>query len=121
MTANLKSSAPHLSPAQSWGSDLKDWGVIPTMIEGESRTSGIVIHRNPDGSSESGIWICTPGLWECHVTRDELCHFLEGRCTYTHASGEVIEIVPDTLAFFPKDWRGTCRVHETVRKVYMIR
>ncbi|MGE4247562.1 MAG: cupin, partial [Parvibaculaceae bacterium] len=43
------------------------------------------------------------------------------RCTYTHESGEVIEIVPDTAAFFPKDWRGTCRVHETVRKVYMMR
>ena len=35
--------------------------------------------------------------------------------------GEVIEIEPDTAAFFPKDWKGTCRVHETVRKIYMIR
>jgi uncharacterized cupin superfamily protein len=32
----------------------------------------------------------------------------------------VIEVVPGTAAFFPKDWRGTCRVHATVRKVYMI-
>jgi uncharacterized cupin superfamily protein len=38
-----------------------------------------------------------------------------------HESGEVIEIKPDTVAFFPQGWRGTCRVHETVRKVYMIR
>ncbi|MEJ8572034.1 cupin domain-containing protein [Microbaculum marinum] len=98
-----------------------DWGVIPTMIEGESRTSGVLLHKGPDGSPESGIWICTPGTWDCHVTRDELCHFLDGRCTYTHESGEVIEIEPDTAAFFPKDWKGTCRVHETVRKVYMIR
>ena len=36
------------------------------------------------------------------------------------ASGEVIEIEPDTAAFFPQDWKGTCRVHETVRKVYLI-
>lgn len=121
MGADLKSSAPRLSPAISWSGDLRDWGVIPTMIEGESRTSGIVIHRNADGSSETGIWICTPGHWECHVTRDEFCHFLAGRCTYTHESGEVIEIVPDTAAFFPEGWRGACRVHETVRKVYMIR
>jgi uncharacterized cupin superfamily protein len=27
----------------------------------------------------------------------------------------------DTAAFFPKDWKGTCRVEETIRKVYMIR
>ena len=100
---------------------LTDWGAIPTMIEGESRTSGILLHKGPGGSPESGIWVCTPGLWECHVTGDELCHFLAGRCTYTHESGEVIEITPDTAAFFPKGWKGTCAVHETVRKVYMIR
>ena len=34
---------------------------------------------------------------------------------------KVIEIEPDTVAFFPQDWKGTCRVHETVSKVYMIR
>lgn len=101
--------------------DLVDWGPVPTMIEGQSRTSGILLHKGPDGSPESGIWICTPGLWDCQVTRDELCHFLAGRCTYTHESGEVIEITPDTAAFFPEGWKGTCRVHETVRKVYMIR
>jgi uncharacterized cupin superfamily protein len=55
------------------------------------------------------------------VTRDEFCHFLEGRCTYVHESGEVIEIVPDTAAFFPQDWKGVCTVHETIKKVYMIR
>jgi uncharacterized protein len=99
----------------------KDWGVIPTMLEGESRTSGIVLSRETDGRAESGIWICTPGTWACHVTRDELCHFLLGKCTYTADSGEVFEVKPDTVAFFPQDWRGTCQVHSTVRKVYVIR
>jgi hypothetical protein len=101
--------------------DLEDWGPVPTMIEGQSMTSGVFIHRGPNGEPESGVWVCTPGYWNCHVTSDEFCHFLEGRCTYTHESGEVIEIEPDTAAFFPKDWKGTCRVHETIRKVYMIR
>lgn len=99
----------------------KDWGPIPTMLEGESRTSGILLSRGPDGRAESGIWICTPGTWACHVTRDELCHFLSGSCTYTADSGEVFEVRPDTVAFFPQDWRGTCQVHSTVRKVYVIR
>ena len=101
--------------------DLVDWGIIPTMIEGESRTAGRVIHKGPDGRSECGLWTCTPGTWQCHVTRDEFCHFLEGRCTYVHDSGDVIEVLPDTAAFFPKDWKGVCTVHETIRKVYMIR
>ena len=99
--------------------DLEDWGPVPTMIEGRSMTLGIFLHRGPE--SESGIWVCTPGYWNCHVTSDEFCQFIQGRCTYTHESGEVLEIEPDTAAFFPKDWKGTCRVHETIRKVYMIR
>jgi uncharacterized cupin superfamily protein len=101
--------------------DVIDWGIVPTMIEGESRTSGVLLHKGPNGESETGLWICTPGTWECHVTRDEFCHFLEGRCTYTHESGEVIEIATETAAFFPAGWKGTCQVHETVRKVYMVR
>jgi uncharacterized cupin superfamily protein len=116
----LDSSAPHLAFASTVG-DLTDWGVIPTMIEGESHTSGVILHQGPDGESETGVWICTPGYWNCHVTADEFCHFLEGRCVYTHESGDVIEIEADTVAFFPKDWKGTCRVEETIRKVYMIR
>ncbi len=102
-------------------SALTDWGVIPTMLEGRSHTSGKLLHRNEDGSSECGIWVCTPGLWACHVERDEFCHFLEGRCTYTADDGQVIEIEADTIAFFPAGWRGSCRVEATVRKVYMIR
>ena len=54
-------------------------------------------------------------------TREEFCHFLAGRCTYTHDDGEVIEIAPGTIAFFPAGWHGRCTVHETVRKVYTIR
>ena len=100
---------------------LKDWGAVPTMIEGQSVTAGILLHKGPGGRNETGIWTCSPGFWNCHVTSDEYCHFIAGRCTYTHESGEVVEIEPDTVAFFPKDWKGTCRVHETVRKVYMIR
>jgi uncharacterized cupin superfamily protein len=101
--------------------DLADWGAISTMLEGTSHTSGKLLHKGPDGRSECGIWRCTPGKWFCHVTRDEFCHFLAGRCTYVHESGEVIEIAPDTAAFFPENWRGVCTVHETVTKVYMIR
>jgi uncharacterized cupin superfamily protein len=101
--------------------NLVDWGLIPTMLEGASYTSGKLLYKGPQGRSESGIWRCTPGRWACHVTRDEYCHFLAGRSTYVHESGEVIGISPDTLAYFPAGWRGVCTVHQTVTKVYMIR
>jgi len=102
-------------------SPLKDWGPIPTMLEGTSHTAGILLGRETNGRAESGIWTCTPGVWRCEVTHDEFCHFLEGSCTYTHDGGDRIEIQPDTLAFFPQGWAGRCQVHRTVRKVYMIR
>ena len=121
MAISANSSAPHVSNAASHEGDIVDWGAVPTMIEGESRTSGFLLHKGPEGRSETGVWICTPGFWNCHVTSDEMCMFLKGRCTYTHEDGEVIEIEPGTAAFFPEGWKGTCRVHETVRKVYMIR
>ena len=121
MTTQFNASAPHLSPVTDWPGDYDDWGEVPTMLEGSSKTYGKVLSKREDGSSETGIWHCTPGKWTCHVTSDEFCHFLQGRCTYTHESGDVIDVVPDTIAFFPKDWKGVCEVTETIRKVYMIR
>ncbi len=100
---------------------LTDWGSVEQPIDGVSKVSGILLSREADGSAESGIWVCTPGTWRCVLTSDELCHFLKGRCTYTHDNGEVIEITADTAAFFPQGWSGQCQVHETVQKVYMIR
>jgi len=120
LATDLNSSAPHIAGASVWD-DLVDWGPIPDMVDGQSHTSGKLIHKGADGHPEAGIWVCTPGEWRCHVTADEMCHFLSGRCTYTHESGEVIEITPDTSAFFPQGWKGVCKVHETVRKAYMIR
>ncbi len=106
-------------------SELNDWGVLEKHVDdGNGRASqvfGMLLNRMQDGRSESGIWVCTPGIWRCTLLSDELCHFLSGYCTYTHDSGEVIKVRPDTAAFFPQGWSGQCRVHKTVRKVYMIR
>jgi hypothetical protein len=100
---------------------LTEWGPVSKPIEGKSHTAGILLSREPDKRAESGIWTCTPGTWRCVLKSDEFCHFLEGHSTYKHDSGELIEIRPDTLAYFPVGWSGTCQVYETVRKVYMIR
>ena len=101
-------------------SEVVDWGAAGDPVDGISKTSGILLHRNNDGSSECGIWICTPGTWRCRVERDEFCFFLEGRCTYSRDNGETVAIFPDSAAFFESGWTGTCTVLETIRKVYMI-
>jgi uncharacterized protein len=101
--------------------ELVDWGPIAKPISGSSRTRGLLLHRGEDGFPEAGLWECTPGLWECRVTRDEFCHFLAGRCVYTRETGERIEISAGDTAFFPAGWSGVCEVVATVRKVYLIR
>lgn len=113
-------TTPHLRDASRIDA-LSDWGVVAQPLAGPSRTAGRLLHRDASGYPECGVWECTPGAWRCEVTRDEFCHFLAGRCTYVHDSGEVIDIEADTSAFFAAGWRGVCTVHETVRKVYMIR
>ncbi len=119
MTAT-SSSVPRLEDA-STVTELVDWGPVAAPIEGLSKTAGRMIHRGSHNESECGIWTCTPGSWDCHVTSDEFCYFISGTATYTHESGEVIEVGPDVVAFFAEGWRGTCVVHTTVRKAYMIR
>jgi uncharacterized cupin superfamily protein len=79
------------------------------------------LHKGADGSPEAGVWVCSPGYWSCEVERDEFCYFIAGRATYKPESGEDIVVAPDTAVFFPAGWKGTCKVHATVRKVYMIR
>ena len=100
---------------------LTDWGAPEKMLEGDSHTQGVLLHKGEGGSSECGYWECTPGLWRCEVTRDEFCHFLEGEAQNEHDNGEVTLIGPDTAVFFPAGWAGSCRVTKTLKKVYMIR
>lgn len=101
--------------------DLVEWGPVAAPLRGTSQTRGRLLHRGPDGWPEAGLWECTPGAWECRVSRDEFCHFLAGRCVYTSTSGERVEIGAGDTAFFPAGWSGVCEVLETVRKVYLIR
>jgi uncharacterized protein len=103
---------------------LADWGALPATASHPgrvSRTRGRLLYKGENGAPETGLWECTPGVWECRVTRDEFCHFLSGRSIYTDAAGRRIEIGAGDSAFFPAGWTGTCEVLETVRKVYMIR
>ena len=96
-----------------------------TPVLGNPGAAADLVDWGPEGESEAGVWRCTPGDWRCHVSRDEFRHFLEGRCATTHDSGahepgETIEIEPDTAAIVAVGLTGTCRVHATVRKAYMI-
>ncbi len=101
--------------------ELLDWGpVAEPSGEPVSHTHGRLLHREPAGESESGVWQCTPGTWRCVVERNEFCHFVSGHSIYTEDSGEVLEVRGGDAAFFPAGWSGTCTVVETIRKTYLI-
>lgn len=120
MPTNLTSSAPHLKSPADFAGPLKDWGHQPDPIAGNSKSDGVLLWKGPGGQPEVGLWQCTPGTWPLSIPRDELCHFVSGRATYTHESGEVIEVVPGTVVLFKAGWTGICTVHETMRNVYML-
>lgn len=122
MTMNLKSTAPHITSVATWNEDLVDWGGHLEPLDGRSRNFGRLIWKGAeDGLPEAGLWICTPGSWRLVLPRDELCHFIAGRATYSADDGEVIEVVPETLVHFREGWSGRVEVQETLRCVYMFR
>jgi uncharacterized protein len=114
------SSAPHLEGPATYAGPLKDWGHQPNPIAGHSKSDGVLLYKGPDNRPECGLWQVTPGTWPLSISRDECCHFVSGRATYTHEGGEVIEVMPGIVVLFKAGWTGTCTVHETLRNVYML-
>jgi uncharacterized protein len=115
----LQSTAPHIHAASTYD-DLVDWGDQPGMIDGQSHNTGRLLHKGPDNSPETGIWVCTPGRWRLSIPRDEFCHFVAGRATYTRDDGEVTEVTPGTCVLFPAGWSGEAIIHQTIRNIYML-
>lgn len=116
---DLASTAPHIHGAGTYA-DLADWGPQPDPIAGASHSTGRLLHKGPGNSPETGIWVVTPGTWPLTLPRDEFCHFVSGRATYTARDGTVTEVGPGTCVLFPKGYSGTCTVHETLRNLYML-
>ena len=63
MPAHVLANAATLDPAT-----FTDWGDVTQPIGAPvSHTSGLLLFRNEDKSSEMGLWECTPGRWRCEV------------------------------------------------------
>ena len=101
--------------------ELEDWGAGSNTISGAPRASGKILFKHPDGSSECGLWSCTPGTRKVTFPADEFCHFLSGRGSYVNENGEAIPVEAGTLVFFPAGWTGTSEITETLTKAFMCR
>ena len=63
---------------------------------------------------------CEPGVLELDLDVTEFCHILKGHWVLTSESGQVTEVRAGDSFVFPKGWKGTAEVKETIRKVYMM-
>ncbi len=73
-----------------------------------------------EGDLAAGTWECGPGKLQLDLDVTEFCHLLKGHWLLTSDSGKVTELRAGDSWVFPRGWKGTSEVVETVRKVYLI-
>jgi uncharacterized cupin superfamily protein len=112
-------TTPHWTDAA--GVALDDWGPGANTIAGSPKAAGKILSQNADGSSECGLWSCTPGTRKVTFLTDEFCYFTGGRGTYVHESGEEIAVQAGSVVFFKAGWTGTSIITETLSKAFMCR
>jgi hypothetical protein len=66
------------------------------------------------------VWECTPGPSYWTLETNEAVHILSGRMTVTPDDGQPQDIGPGDTAVFPRGWQGSWRIHETIRKLYVL-
>ena len=101
--------------------EMDDWGASATAISGTPHAHGKILSVNADGSSECGIWSCTPGERTITFANAEFCYFTGGKGSYVHDNGEVIPVHAGAIVFFPKGWSGRSIITETLSKAFMSR
>ena len=103
--------------------ELEDWGPLEeaTSDEVPMQTHGLTMWTGPEGSGQStGIWQCTAGPSYWVQEENEFIYILSGSLTVTPDGGKPATFGAGDSAMFPRGWRGTWDLHETVRKVYVL-
>ena len=103
--------------------ELEDWGPLEeaTSQEVPMQTHGLTMWTGPEGSGqETGIWQCTAGPSYWVQEENEFIYLLSGSLTVTPDGGKPQTFGAGDSAMFPRGWRGTWDLHETVRKVYVL-
>ena len=103
--------------------ELEDWGPLEeaTSEDTPMQTHGLTMWTGPeDSGQETGIWQCTAGPSYWVQEENEFIYILSGSLTVTPDGGKPATFGAGDSAMFPRGWRGTWDLHETVRKVYAI-
>lgn len=87
------------------------------VVDGEPETAEVGF--TTVGDTEVGIWQITAGT-VADVEKDEAFVVLTGSGTITFDDGEVVELGPGSLVRLHAGERTIWRIHETLRKVYVV-
>ena len=100
--------------------ELQDWGPLEEATGEPMHTYGATLWSDGEGDADSGVWECTAGPSYWVQDQNEFVHILSGSLTVTPDGGAPLTLRPGDSAMFPRGWRGTWDLHETVRKVYVL-
>ncbi len=93
-----------------------DW-----IIEGKPQARAKCLAQSADSTSSVMAWSCTAGVFEWHYAVDETVHIISGEVHVTDEKGEVHQLGPGDMAFFPAGSHSTWRVTKEVRKLAVCR
>ncbi len=71
-----------------------------------------------DSAIRVGVWMCTPGTFECVESGDELQSVIEGRLRVIQADGAVNEFTSGDSFYTEKGEHLVWEVVETVKKIF---
>lgn len=97
--------------------DLDGW----VVTEGKPAMKTWVLHTAADGTMMSGLWECSPGSYHATYTAYEFVHLIEGRIVITPDGGTPVTVVAGDAFVVEKDFKGTWKIEEHVRKHFDFR
>lgn len=110
----------HVSDPQANLIDLPPIRETPgyRVIDGDPCASVRFDIGGGDSGLRLGVWMCTPGTFECVESGDELQTVIKGRLRVIQANGTVHEFTSGDSFYTDKGERLVWEVVETVKKVF---
>jgi uncharacterized cupin superfamily protein len=88
------------------------------VLAGDPEVRSLALHDSE--ALAVGIWQHSPGV-STDVEADEVFVVLRGRATVEVDGGRTLEVGPGDVGLLPAGARTTWTVHETLRKIYVVR
>jgi uncharacterized cupin superfamily protein len=115
--ANDKVTKLGLQAAKPIESDLEGW----KKVSGNPTMKTWVEYTADDGSSISGWWSATPGVYHATYSAPEFVHMIEGEIVITPDGGKPATVKAGDAFVVEKDFVGTWKIEKEVFKHFTIK